>query len=250
MKHIFSCAIVDDEPHAIEFLADKLAELYDNLIITGTYGNWKDALPALRNEDLDLLFLDISMPQKNGFNLLSLVPQLKAEIIFVTAYSEYALTAFDFSATGYILKPIKDAVLTKTVDKALERRLNKKLLREPAQPEGGSKGANLKIGIPNSKGLDYINTEDILYLEATRRYTRIVEKGRETLSSYNIGKFWPLLEPHLFYKVHRSFIVNLNYVNRYESVGIITLSNNKKIPVSKNVRDNFLSIFDRIGKTI
>lgn len=249
MKHTFSCAIIDDEPHAIEFLADKLSELYDNITIKGTFGNWKDALPALRSDDLDLLFLDISMPQKNGFNLLSLVPQLKAEIIFVTAYSEYALTAFDFSAAGYILKPIKDAVLTKTVDRALERQMHKKLRPEPGQLETGNK-TNLKIGIPNNKGLDYINTEDILYLEATRRYTKIVEKSRETLSSYNIGKFWPLLEPHLFYKVHRSFIVNLNCINRYESIGIITLSNNKKIPVSKNVRDNFLSIFDRIGKTI
>jgi two-component system LytT family response regulator len=247
MKNRHSCIIVDDEPKAIELLADSIQDLYDNIDIMGTYTTWKTALPAIRNNDFDILFLDISMPQKTGIDILELVPELKSEVIFVTAHSEYALNAFKYFAAGYILKPVKDTVLTKTIDKALERISYKKLV---AQKKLEQHNAKNRIAIPNNNGLDYFNLTDILYFEATSRYTKATTSTSEILSSYSIGKFKEILDGNTqFYQVHRSFIVNLDFVKRYERNGTIIMSDGYEIPVAKNTREDFLNIFDKASKS-
>src|SRR5688572_10678357 len=98
-----------------------MEQLYPDAEMAGEHHFWVPALETLRNSEFDILFLDISMPQKNGFDLLELVPELKCEIIFVTAHEEHALDAFNFAASGYILKPINDTLLIKAVDKAIQR---------------------------------------------------------------------------------------------------------------------------------
>ena len=242
----YNCIIVDDEADAIELLSETIAELYSNICIKGAYSTWKTALEGLRGCDVDILFLDISMPQKNGMDILSLIPELGCEIIFVTAYSEHAVDAFNFGATGYILKPIDNAVFIKTVNKAIERINNKRLAAENKKDNTNS--IQNKISIPNHKGLDYLNVENILYFEALKRHTKVVEQDRELYSSYNIGKFKELVEGYPFYQVHRSFIVNLNHIIRYETIGILTMSNQQTIPISRNLREDFLNVFERIKK--
>lgn len=245
MSNKFTCIIVDDEPKAIELLSDSIHDLFNNLEIISTHTSWKTAIADIRNNEFDLLFLDISMPQKSGIDLLALVPELKSEVIFVTAYSEYALNAFNYFAAGYILKPVKDDVLAKTVAKALERISYKKMVQSKKLP------TDIKplIGIPNNNGLDYLNCDDILYLEATSRYTRAVTSQKEIISSYSIGKFKELMEPYPFFlQVHRSFIINLNHVKRYERQGVIFMTNGHEIPISKTMRDEFLHTFGRVTK--
>lgn len=246
MKNKYTCIIVDDEPKAIELLSDSINDLYDNIEIIGTHTSWKTALPAIRNNDFDLLFLDISMPQKTGFDILELVPELKSEVIFITAHSDYAIKAFNYFAAGYILKPIKDAVLTKTIDKVLERISHKKLnTKQPID----APGPRTRIAVPNNNGLDYFNTAEILFFEATNRYTKVLTANSEVLSSYSIGKFKEIIDNNTdFFQVHRSFIINLNYVKRYERNGTIIMSNGHEIPVSKNVREDFLNLFDKASK--
>lgn len=242
----YSCVIIDDEPKAIELLSESIQELYNNINIVSTFTRWQDALDTLRSNNFDILFLDISMPQKSGLDILALVPELNCEIIFVTAHSEFALDAFNVGAMGYIVKPVKDVMLTKVVNKALELIDNRKIAKtnKPDRPESIIN----KIGIPNHKGIDYIAVDNILFIEALKRYTRIVENGKEVLSSYNIGKYKQLVNNNLFYQVHRSYIVNLNYVVRYETTGIITMSNGQTIPVSKSVREDFLKLFENARK--
>lgn len=246
MKIEYSAIIIDDEPKAVELLAHQIQELYNNITIKSSYTNWRDALAPLRENDFDLLFLDMSMPQKSGMDLLDLVPGLKAEVIFITAHSEYALNAFNYSAAGYILKPVKEEVLIRTIDKALEKVHNRKLADQTTILINSK--SNKKLGIPNNRGVDYIDITDVIYFEAINRYTKVVMKDSEILSSYNIGKFKQLVEAQPFYQVHRSYIVNLNHIARYDSSGVITMSNKTEIPISKNIREEFLSIFDRVGK--
>ncbi len=245
MTNNYTCIIVDDEPKAIELLSDSIHDLFSNIDIISTHTSWKTAIGEIRKNDFDLLFLDISMPQKSGIDLLELAPELKSEVIFVTAHSEYALDAFNYFAAGYILKPIKDEVLVKTVTKALERVATKKA----AYAKKPSAEIRPLIGIPNNNGLDYFNCDDILYMEATSRYTRIVTFKKEIISSYSIGKFKELMGPYPFFlQVHRSFIINLNHVKRYERQGVIIMANGNEIPISKNTRDEFLHIFGRVTK--
>jgi len=240
MNHSFTCIIIDDEEYAIGLLSESIKGLYSNIKIVGAYTTWKDGLEALRTIKADLLFLDISIGGKNGMDILKIVPGLESEIIFVTAFSEYALEAFRYSATGYLVKPVGDSDLSNAIDKALERIKNKKLAK---QHPNAAAHIHSKIGIPSGKGINYYNVADIIYFEAVNNYTKVVTQNTELISSYNIGKYMQLLEGMPFYHVHRSYIVNLNYVTRYEASGIVIMQNKKEIPVARNFREDFLKLF-------
>ena len=243
MPNNFSCAIVDDEPKAIELLKECLKDLYTNIEIRGTYTTWNSALAVLREHQFDLLFLDVSMPGKTGMDLLSLLPGMKSEVIFITAHSEFALNAFRFFPTGYILKPIDDKELAVAVDKAMERIRHKRaaLANVPLSVES-------KIGIPNNNGIDYLEINNILYLEATNKCTNIITRDGNLTSSYSLARFKNLVEKHTFFQVHRSFIVNLNCIKRYEANGSIFMLNGAEIPIAKNYRDDFLQHFHKVTR--
>ncbi|MES2704775.1 MAG: LytTR family DNA-binding domain-containing protein [Bacteroidota bacterium] len=242
MTNNYSCIIVDDEQDAIELLTSRLAYLYKNITVTATYSFWGDALEALRAQPCDLLFMDISMPGKNGIDLLKLLPSLDSEIIFVTAHDNYALDAFSFSASGYILKPIDDAQLSLAINKATARIDNKRLARQTSPAPASISD---KIGIPNKHGIDYVKVSDILYLESTNKCTKIVTGKTEYISSNYLGKFKPLVEPHSFFQVHRSYIVNLNSILRYETSGLLIMSNKQEIPVARSIKSEFLERFNK-----
>lgn len=244
MTNNYQYIIIDDEAKAIKMLDNAITRLYDNLELAGSYTEWEPALDALRSNDADIAFVDISMPHKNGFSLLEMVPDLACEIIFVTAHEEYALKAFKYSPVGYVLKPVKDSSLQAAVDKAITHVQNKKIALGHLHDEVISK--NNKLGIRNHNGVDYVNIDDILYFEASARYTKVVTKARGYMSSCNIGKFKKMVEGKAFYAVHRSFIVNTNHISRYESSGILIMEDGHEIPVSKNTREDFLNLFDRI----
>lgn len=241
MTNNFSCIVIDDEQHAVELLTDRLAHLYKNISVIATFNYWEDALAGLRTLRYDLLFLDISMPGKNAIDLLKLLPRQDSEIIFVTAHECFAIEAFAFAASGYILKPVGDAELSAAVNKAMERITDKKLARHL---HGNPAPLNDKIGISHNHGIDYINIGDIVYLESVNKCTKIATAKSEHLSSQNLGKFLNLTSTHTFFQVHRSYIINLTYVLRYESSGIVIMSNKTEIPVSRNMRNDFLRVLN------
>ncbi len=243
----YKCAIVDDEQDAIDLLTSRLDRLYTNLDVSDTYTSWADALQALRTNYYDILFLDISMPEKSGFDLLKLLPGLEAEIIFVTAHDHYALKAFSFSATGYILKPIDDSDLSVAVNKAMDHLANKTMARKanmPVMTQGNIYGAE-KVRIPNNNGIDYVSVNDIIYLESLNKCTMVVTNRARYTSSVNIGAFRYLTDEFAFFQVHRSFIINLSCVVRYESSGVVVMQDKTEIPIARNIRQEFLQLFGK-----
>lgn len=240
MKEKYTCIIVDDEPKAIELLADNIEELYPDIEICGRYHFWKAAFEALKNKAPDILFLDISMPQRSGLDLLDLLPAISSEVIFVTAYTDYTLDAFERCAAGYILKPIKAQMLAKIMNKVLDRLAARKAA---AQKENT---VISKLGIFNNNGLDYVDIDDIVFMEAVNRYTKVYCHQTSILSSSSIGNYVKALNARIFFQVHRSFLVNTHHVRRYERTGIVVMSNGSEIPVSKNVREDFLKRFQSI----
>lgn len=237
------CYIVDDERFAVERLTAKLNQLYPNISIEGAFYTWEQALHTLRNRQPDILFLDISMPEKSGIDLLRLLPGIECEIIFTTAYTEYTQEAIEFFATGYLLKPFDDTKLTTCVDKAIERSRSKRSAKQdaPATHE-------MKIGIPNRKGINYVNIEEILYLESVNKCTRVVFADNQIISAHSLGTFRKLIEHNSFYAPHRSYIINLNHIVSYQSEGFVVMSNKQEIPVSKNLREDFQARFITISK--
>src|ERR1044072_3960961 len=151
MLHEMKCIMIDDEPKALDVLRERLGALYPNISVVGTYTDWKKGLEAVRTTQVDLVFLDVSMPEKTGVDFLKLFPSLPFQVIFVTAHSQFAMDAIKFSATGYVLKPIDDYELSFAVNKALEKIKEDKNI--PHTPVAGSKR---KIGVPNIKGIDYL----------------------------------------------------------------------------------------------
>lgn len=245
MLNHHTCIIVDDELDAIELLSSRINKLYSNVQIIATYSNWQDALSALRTTPCDLLMMDISMPGKTGINLLKLIPGIECEIIFVTAHDNYALDAFELSATGYILKPVDDEELLQAVDKAIERILHKKqALMLPGSHNTIGSQTNGKIAVPGNHGIDYINIADILYLESTNKCTKITTATGDYLSTSNIGRFQYLIDNYTFVQIHRSFIINMKDVLRYDSDGFIVMSDNKEIPISRTAKTDFLKMFN------
>ncbi|MBS1587203.1 MAG: response regulator transcription factor [Bacteroidetes bacterium] len=248
MDKRYNCVIVDDEPKAVELLKESILELYPEVTIEDTFNSWQPALAALRSKHYDILFLDISMPGKNGIDLLRLVPNISSEIIFITAYSEYAIDAIKFQTSGYILKPFEDEDLRFAIDKAIQRSEIKR--QALSLEETASYTYNSKLGIPGMEAVDYVNINDILYFEEARGVVHVVLDNKSLVSSCNLELFKELVADHPFYQVHRSYIVNLSCVRRFEMTGVVTMDNGKEIPVSRELKDEFLKLFDTVTKSI
>lgn len=245
MSHSINCVIIDDEIKGIEVLTMRLNTIFPDLNIVGSYTDWKVGMETLKRSKIDLLFLDISMPGKNGLDILKLFHDVSFEVIFVTAYSEYAIDAIRHSAAGYVLKPIDDFELSFAVNKVLE-----KFNKDNLQQLNAWHNTNIqKIGIPNVKGIDYVNADEILYCESINKYTKIVMKTHSIVSSYNLGEFKKIMDNRTFFNVHRSYLVNLHFIKRYESNGVLIMEDNMQIPVSKSVRTELLNIFNKISRT-
>ena len=239
-----SCIIIDDEHKAVELLKERLQMLFPNVSVVGAFTDWRKGLEALKTATVDIVFLDISMPEKTGIDFLKLFPVIPFQVIFITAHSEFALQAIKFSAAGYVLKPIDDFELSFAVNKALER-----IYEKPPKVAAASTSNSMKIGIPSVKGIDYLNSEDILYFESVNKYTKVVTKSYSIMSSYNLGEFKKIIDLKYFFQVHRSYVVNLYHIKRYETSGSLIMQDNMEIPVARTSRAEFLSIFSKITRT-
>lgn len=235
----YSCIIIDDEPQAVELLTEHIHTLGKDIEIAGVYTAWSKAIEGLRTTKCDILLLDISINGKNGMDLLKLVPGINSEIIFITAYSDHAINAIKFSPCGYLLKPIDEVELATTLDKAIARVQQKRAMARPADSH-----MEEKVGIFNNKGIDYVDVKDIIYFESINQYTKIVTQKAEFTSSYHMAKFGSVTDKYPFFKVHRSYIINLKNILRYETSGIVIMSNKQEIPVARAVRNDFLKIFN------
>ncbi len=245
MKAI-TAVLVDDEFSALKGLQQKVAKLFPEIEILHIYQEPEEAIRALRNKQPDILFLDIEMPRITGFELLSQLDEINFQVIFVTAYNEYALKALKQSAVDYVLKPIDDEELILAITKAME------LIEKNYQSENNSKlieiltetlNNNNKLVVPTSKGLSFIPQEEVIHLEGYEGYTKIhLTNNTEIVSSYNLGKFEKDLGKH-FFKCHKSHIVNLEKVRSFENEGYIVLENEYRVPISHTNKKTFLSLY-------
>lgn len=235
--------IVDDEPKMGALLLEILNDLFPNIEVDDPYTNWKDAIKAIHHTQPDILFMDISMPEKSGFDILNLLPDIEAEIIFVTAHSEFAIEAFEHAASGYLLKPINETKLIDTVNRVLKKIEKKNATQTKTVPS--------KIGIPDNDSIVYYNISDIIYLESVNRYTHIVTNDQIITSSYSLGTYKKTLldtSNSNFLLAHRSFIINLEHVVRFDANNFVVMSNGKEVPVSKNSKAEFLNKLKKVGK--
>lgn len=239
--------LIDDEQSALQGLHSKLIKQYPEIEIIGAFQNPEEGLQALTTAECNLLFLDIEMPRMTGFELLTKLNKIEFQVIFVTAYSDYALKAFKQDAIDYILKPIDNDDLKVAIDKAIKRiesieqnNHNAKLVKILTN------NLNLsgKVVVPTSTGISFIPEVEVKHLEGYEGYTKIHLTNTSTItSSYNLGKFEKSLGDN-FFKCHKSHIVNLAHIRGIENEGYLVFDGNYRVPISRNNKKLFLNLFN------
>ena len=235
--------IIDDEPRAIKGLKVKLEKHFPQIDIVDTLTNPQKAIMAINQIQPNLVFMDVTMPVLNGFDVLAQVKSPTFELIFVTAHSDYAIQAIKHAAIGYIVKPIDDNELIHAVNQAKKNIQTKNALQKNLNflEQLSSGQTSKKIAIPSQKGIKFIDTMDIIRFSGVDGYTNIFLTNQTTiLSSYSIGKFAEMVKDQAFIACHKSHLVNLNHIKGISNNGIIELIDGE-VPCSKSKRNELLA---------
>ena len=231
--------IVDDEPLARESLALALSK-FEDVVIQGECSDGFEAVKTIQKARPDIVFLDIQMPKLDGFDVLELLGENPPHIVFVTAYDEYALKAFESYALDYILKPVRPERLQKTFDK-----INKRLPDASAQPMGelvadhlGQHTPLARILVRDRANVFIIAVGDIIFIEAQGDYVSIRTRERSYLKKETLARLEKLLDTRQFVRIHRSHILNINHLSKIEPYTkdswIAILRNGKTLPMSRS----------------
>ncbi|UII23993.1 LytR/AlgR family response regulator transcription factor [Fulvivirga ligni] len=235
--------IVEDEPHGRETLKNLLTEYCEDVTIAALCGTVVEGIEAIDKEQPDLVFLDIELHTGNGFEVLEQVKKLNFEVVFTTAYEDYAIKAIKFSALDYLLKPIDISELKEAVEKTRERRKEMDYNKNLHNLVSNIKGFEQKrISLSTMEGVEFIKTEDIIRLEANGSYTNFfLVGGRKLVVSKNLKEYENLLSDHDFYRTHYSTLINLRQVDRYlkQDGGCVVLKDGSQAPVSQKRKELF-----------
>ncbi|AUC83149.1 LytTR family DNA-binding domain-containing protein [Lacinutrix sp. Bg11-31] len=236
--------LVDDERKAIAILKNKLERLCPDIEIIAETQNPKEGIDLIKELKPDLVFMDIAMPELSGFDVLKQFEKPDFEIIFATAFDNYAIEAIKHCAIGYLVKPVDNNDLVEAVNNAKHNIEEKTALiknKQLIENLGVQTFQKKKIIVPSIEGLEFVKIEDVIHCEGETGYTKIhLRNGKPLLSSNSIGHFSKMLENNDFYLVHKSHLINLSYIEKYLNEGYVVLSGNTKIPVSRNRRQQFL----------
>lgn len=237
--------IIDDEPLSIETLQNLIREYCPSIEVIATAVSVQEGVQVLRNQKPDLLFLDIAMPDGDGFEVLEQLAEKPFEVIFTTAYEEYAVKAFDFSAMNYLLKPIGSEDLLKVVDQfetrkaRVPRELQFNILQETLRHQFQ------RIALPTLQGIEFVNLSDIVYCVAEGGYTDFhLEDGQRIVVSRSLGHYEELLSGTLFFRIHHKYLINLKHLARYikGSGGYVVMENGEHLDVSVRKKERFLKV--------
>ncbi|PQJ32326.1 DNA-binding response regulator [Nonlabens arenilitoris] len=239
--------LIDDEPKAIAILKSKIERFCPELDIIATIEKPAQAFDIINELQPQLVFIDIAMPGMSGFDVLEQFKNPQFEIIFATAFDQYALDAIKQCAIGYLVKPIDNEDLVESVTNATininqKNALlkNKQLLENISQENFQKK----KIVIPSIDGLEFVKVKTITHCEGVDGYTKIHFTNRKPiLSSSSIGHFKKLLTHPDFYHIHKSYVVNTTHIVKYLNDGYVVLSSDATIPVARAKRAEFLERF-------
>ena len=249
--------IVDDEPLARKRIADLLAVI-DDVDVIAQCANGGDAIRSIEEQKPDLLFLDIQMPEIDGFDVLHAIGVGRVPaVVFVTAYDQFALRAFEAHALDYLLKPYDDERFTAALQRARDRirqhqqgDVDRRLLALLKEARA-DRGYVQRLVVPSGHRSIFIRTEQIDWIEAERNYVRIHVSGKSYLLRENVSRIATSLDPAVFCQIHRSTIVNIDRIQAVESLSnaeyLIVLHDGTKLSSGRKYRSNLHAI---MGKEI
>ena len=245
--------IIDDENHIRDTLVNMLEMNCPEVRVIGQASGVVSGIAAIKELQPELVFLDIQMKDGTGFDLLQKLPNIDFKVIFVTAYDHYALQAFRFSAVDYLLKPVNPEQLKEAVTRAgklVREDFNKqmKVLEENLRPAANR---NKKIILRTAESIHLLEVGSIICCDSDSSYTTVhTVEGDKVIVSRTLKEFEEMLTECGFYRVHKSYLINLVHIKRFDRQegGYIILTNGLKIPVASRKRDEMLAMLEKMAE--
>jgi len=243
---MYHTVIIDDDQLARRGLRRILEQNFSQIEILGEADSVESGLLLINEVDPDLVFLDIEMPDGTGFNLLEKLVSVNFRVVFTTSYSDYAITAFKYSAFDYIVKPVLIENVRSVISRISFTPIEKQKERVEVLKQSLSRSDNFEvtIALPEINGFSIVKVNDIVRCEGERNYSKVFFKdGTSTLISRTLLDFDNLLVAHGFFRIHRSHLISLKNVNRYLKTdgGLVEMMDKTQLPVSAKYKDELLS---------
>jgi two-component system, LytTR family, response regulator len=244
------CVLIDDESNSLEVMEWLLKKYCPQVHIEAMCQAATEGIEAINKYKPDLVFLDIEMPHMNGFDMLEQFDKLSFDVVFCTAYDQFAIKAFKYSALNYLLKPIDPEDLKETIRRVEEKKaipakeqidLLLQHLRQTTTP------AVQRVALTTNDGMLFVSTADILYCEAESNYTTVVLKSKKILVSKTLKEIDEALSGPDFYRIHHSFLINLNHVQKFVrgDGGYVMMNDGKSVSISRSKRQEFMDMFSK-----
>ncbi len=245
------CILIDDEMDSLEVMTMLLTSYCPQVIIEATCNDAQSGLEAIHQYRPDVVFLDIEMPNMNGFDMLEKFDRLFFDVVFITAYHQYAIKAFKYSALNYLLKPVDPDDLVATIQRLEERKTvpDKEqialLLQNIHQP---AKSTPARIALTTYDGMLFVLTQDIVYCESDDNYTNVkLANGSKILVSKTLKDIDETLAGPDFFRIHNSYLININHISKFVrgDGGYLIMDDNTNINISRTRKQDFLDRFSK-----
>lgn len=245
------CILIDDERNALEMMEWLLKTYCPQVEIVDMCTSAQQGIDSINAHKPDVIFLDIEMPRMNGFDMLEQFDKLFFDVVFCTAYDQFAIKAFKYSALNYLLKPVDPEDLKATIARIEERKSvpSKEqfqlLLQNIHQPV---KSTPQRIALTTNDGMIFVPTTDIIYCEAESNYTKVVlSNGKKVVVSKVLKDIDEALSGPDFCRVHSSFLINVNRIKKYVrgDGGYLIMDDDANISISRNRRQEFMELFSK-----
>ena len=242
---MLKACIIDDETNSREVLELMIREDHPDIAIAGTAGNIRDAAMLVKKVSPDILFLDIEMPGGNGFELVKQLKEPLPEIIFCTAYGHYAIKAIECSALGYLMKPVSSQKLKEVLDKARQKTnpLQRSLQMHVLQEQLSTTSEPTRFLLNSVEDIRIIKFDEVVCCIAESNYTRIhLADGSKVVASKTLKEFETILHKSNFFRIHHSYLINLNFVQRINKMDgcMVELPHGLVLDVARTRKDEFL----------
>ncbi len=245
------CVLIDDESNSLEMMEWLLKTYCPQVKIEAMCNAAAKGIEAIHQYKPDLVFLDIEMPHMNGFDMLEQFDRLTFDVVFCTAYDQFAIKAFKYSALNYLLKPVDPDDLKETIRRIEEKKstpsreqveLLLQNMRQTARP------TVQRIALTTGDGMIFVPTQDILYCQAESNYTSVVlSGGKKVLVSKVLKEIDEALSGPDFFRIHNSYLINLNHIKKYVrgEGGYIIMEDGANISISRSRRQEFMEQFSK-----
>ena len=240
-----SAIIIDDDPMSRKQLKDMLTHITTEINVVQQCETGAEGIGAIKQWQPDLVFLDIEMPDMNGFEMLERLPSLNLSIIFTTSFNQYAIRAIRFAALDYLLKPYEEDVLKYAIERAIEKIKEKELpnqMRMLLNQVSNNKPLH-NLAIPTIEGLLFADVSSIISCESDGRYTNIFFDEKKTvMASRMLSEFEELLAPSGFIRIHKSYLINTKHIKKYirGEGGQVIMSSGKTLDVGRTYKQQLL----------